>query len=134
MEPDKLSDDEMDRLLEESIRVEEPDAERRALAASIRAINHIEPLRREALVPARRRSRARLVVLLLGWIGAGIAVLLAGEIAELLAGARLEPALGSPLLAKAAAWFSVPPFVFAVGMVSLIVVSAVSLRFALADE
>jgi len=134
MEPEKPTDDELDLMLESSLRVEDPDAERRALAASIRAINHIEPLRCEAQEPARRRGRLRRVVLLLGWIGAVAVVLLAGEIAELLAGASVDPLLASPVLAQAAAWFSVPPVVLAAGLFSLVVVSAVSLRFALADD
>jgi len=134
MNTKQLSKDELDRVLERSLAGEDPEAERRALAASIRAINRIEPLRREALEPARRRSKLRLVALLLGWIGAGVLVLLAGEIADLLAGASVQPALASPLLAQAAAWFSVQPIVFALGVVSLLVVCAVSLRFALADD
>ncbi|MBW2278799.1 MAG: hypothetical protein JRF63_15005 [Deltaproteobacteria bacterium] len=134
MEPDTLNDDEMDRLLAASLSVEDPDSEQRALAASVRAINHIEPLRREARAPARRRNKVRILVLLVGWLGAGIVALLAGEIADLLARVSVEQSVASPFLTHAAAWFSVPPIVFAVGIVLLLVVSAVSLRLAFADD
>jgi hypothetical protein len=134
MDPDKLSDFDLDRLLEVALSTGDPESERRARRAAIRAINRIEPIRREAKVARRRRSRIRAPLLLAGWLVAGAVVLLGGEIADLLARVGLEQALTSPLLARAATWFSVPPVVFAVGLVVLLAVAAVSLRLALADD
>lgn len=134
MKPDLLSDEEMDRLLADAVSAADPEAERRALAASRRAINRIEPLRCRARAPARRRSKVRVIALLAGWIVAAAALLLAGEIAELLARAGLELAFTSPLLVQAASWFSVSPVVFTAGLLTLLAVTVVALRFALADD
>jgi anti-sigma factor RsiW len=110
------------------------DADARALAASRRAINRIEPIRRAALVRGRRASRFRAIWLLLGWIGAAAAVLQAGAIADLLGSAPLERTVASPVLRDAASLFSVTPLMFAAGLLLLAVVTAVSLRQVFAED
>jgi len=134
MEEHETSGEEMDRLLEAALSAGDPEADRRAIAASIRAINRVEALRVGARARARRAAWIRFAALLVGWICAGSVAAVAGRIAEASARAGLDLALASPLLDPIAGWLHVQPFHFAVGLLALVAATAVSIRLALAQD